>query len=251
MRFVEKKGMGCNLSLQVLDGILCHDGETHSQNLAPCRNKDFSTLDRETVKKQMDTATDLRPMTMEGCVVRMCDVISYIGRDIEDAIRLGLITRADIPVSCRRVLGETNGSIVYVLVEDIISSSLNRAEIAFSTKIAAALKELREFNYDRIYTNPVIKTEVNRVMRLYRALFEAFLADITCERHDSRIFSDFLNGMSDQYLEKMRPAEIVRDFIAGMTDAYFLRCGEEMFIPRKLPPILNPKREHSPFVPHR
>ncbi len=239
MRSVEKKGVGCNLSLQVLDGILCHDGEMHSLSLAPCRNKDFSTLDRETVKKQLDVSTDLFPMTMEGCVVRMCDVISYIGRDIEDAIRIGLITRADIPAFCRRILGETNGNIVYVLVEDIISSSLDREEIAFSTEIAAALKELREFNYDRIYTNPAIKTEAHRVKKLYRALFEAFLADITCERHASRIFADFLNGMSVQYLEKMSPAEIVRDFIAGMTDAYFLRCGEEMFIPRKLPSRLS------------
>ncbi len=235
MRYVEKKGKGCNLSLQVLDGILCHDGEAHNRTLAPQWGKDFAVLEREMTLKQSDPSVDLQPMTMEGCVVRMCDVVSYIGRDIEDAIRLGLITRQDIPDSCRKTLGETNGSIVYALVEDMISSSLGQGKIAFSKGIARNLSELREFNYQRIYMNPRIKTESERVKRLYRALFEGFLEDLETEQQGSRIFTDFLNGMSRSYIENTGHVEMVRDFMAGMTDAYFLRCGEEMFIPRELP----------------
>ena len=235
MRHVEKKGLGCNLSLQVLDGILCHDGEMHNRTLGPSRGKDFNMLQREMEAKENDPSIDLHPMTMEGCVVRMCDVVSYIGRDIEDAIRLGLISRADIPESCRKTLGDTNGSIVYALVEDMIASSLHKGEISFSEHIAGVLAELREFNYQRIYMDPRIKTESERVKRLYRALFEGFLNDLETRRQESRIYTDFLNGMSKTYVENTGPAETVRDFMAGMTDAYFLRCGEEMFIPQELP----------------
>ncbi len=235
MRSVEKKGRGCNLSLQVLDGILCHDGEAHNRTLAPKHGKNFDILEREMIQKQRDPSVDLRPMTMEGCVVRMSDVVSYIGRDIEDAIRLGLISRQDIPESCRKTIGDTNGSIVYALVADMISSSLGQEEISFSEDIAHALSQLREFNYQHIYMNPRIKTEAERVKRLYRALFEGFLNDLETRREQSRIYADFLNGMSRSYIENTGPAEMVRDFMAGMTDAYFLRCGEEMFIPGELP----------------
>ena len=117
---IERKGKGWNLSLQVLDGILCHDGELHSQSLAPAGGKNFESLYREMGEKKEDPAFNLYPMTLEGCVVRMADTISYIGRDIEDAIRLGLISRNDLPKECSEILGVTNGTIVYTLVEDLV-----------------------------------------------------------------------------------------------------------------------------------
>jgi len=101
---VEKKGKGWNLCLQTLDGILCHDGEVHNRHLSPQREKSFSILDRELVEKTARRDTALVPMTLEGCVVRMADTISYIGRDIEDAIRLGLIKRSDLPSEVTRYL---------------------------------------------------------------------------------------------------------------------------------------------------
>jgi dGTPase len=88
---VERKGMGWNLCLQTLDGILCHDGEVHDQMLQPEKQKTFDTLDRELAIKIKDPRSTLTPMTLEGCVVRMADTIAYIGRDIEDAIRLNLL----------------------------------------------------------------------------------------------------------------------------------------------------------------
>ena len=109
---VEKKGKGWNLCLQTLDGILCHDGEVHNQHLTPQRDKTFSILDRELMEKTKHPDTPLVPMTLEGCVVRMADTISYIGRDIEDAIRLSLIKRSDLPDDTTRLLGNTNGTIV-------------------------------------------------------------------------------------------------------------------------------------------
>jgi dGTPase len=94
---IERKGRGWNLTLQVLDGILCHDGEIHTQALSPQRQKTFDTLDQEIANKAADPDLPVTPMTLEGCVVRMADTISYIGRDIEDAIRLNLIKRSQLP----------------------------------------------------------------------------------------------------------------------------------------------------------
>ncbi len=234
LHHIENKGKGCNLSLQVLDGILCHDGELHLQSIGPNRNKSFDTLFEEMERKENDTDADLRPMTLEGCVVRMSDVISYIGRDIEDAIRLGLITRDMLPKSAVDVLGNTNGTIVYRLVEDLITNSSGKDEICFSTKVSDALLELRDFNMDYIYRNPLIKTEAEKIENLYRIMFDHFVKAVKNGHSDSVIFKTFLDGMSSDYRDQ--PAVVVvRDFIAGMTDAYFLRTGRDLLIPRELP----------------
>ncbi len=232
---IERKGRGWNLTLQVLDGILCHDGEAESTHLAPQPKKTFSTLEQEMETKRQESETELIPMTMEGCVARMADTISYIGRDVEDAIRLNLIRREEIPDRCRKRLGDTNGSIVYNLVEDILLSSMGKDFIAFSPEVVDTLRELKAFNVERIYHNPAIKTQASKIRRLYSDLFAKFLEDILANNQESVIFADFLEGMSPSYLEETRPAEIVRDFIAGMTDEYFLEQGRTAFMPQPLP----------------
>ncbi len=235
LREVERKGRGCNLTLQVLDGILCHDGETHMQSIKPQSGKTFEVLDRQILEKALDPAKDLTPMTLEGCVVRMADVISYVGRDIEDAIRLGLISRDHIPRICQEVLGTTNGTIVYTLVEDVIRASLGKNEISFSSRVADALALLKDFNMEFIYMNPKIKTEASKIEDLYGLLFDHFLDDLEKGHMDSIIFTEFLNGMDRGYMNSSTNVEIVRDFIAGMTDAYFLRTGQYLLIPQPLP----------------
>ncbi|MEW6328157.1 MAG: HD domain-containing protein [Thermodesulfobacteriota bacterium] len=232
---IERKGRGWNLSLQVLDGILCHDGEVHSTRLAPQKEKIFSALEQEIETKRKNPMTELIPMTMEGCVVRMADTISYIGRDIEDAIRLNLIRREDIPERCKKGLGDTNGSIVYNLVEDILLSSRGKNFITFSPEVADTLKELKDFNIERIYRNTAIKTQAAKIKRLYADLFAKYLEDILDNSQESVIFKDFLDGMSPSYLQETESAEIVRDFIAGMTDEYFLEQGQIAFMPHPLP----------------
>ena len=168
-------------------------------------------------------------MTVEGCVVRFADTISYIGRDIEDAIRLGLICRADIPAGCVDVLGDTNGKIVYSLVTDIIRTSMSNNFIAFSEDVSEALRQLKAFNYERIYQNPKIKAASDTINNLFEMLFERYCNDIETGNQDSVIFTNFLRDMSETYLNSHRTPEIVRDFLAGMTDKYFIRqCPPEM-----------------------
>jgi dGTPase len=220
---VERKGKGWNLCIQTLDGILCHDGEIHNQKLSLNQGKTFEDHESEIRLKKSGGPASLVPMTLEGCVVRFADTVSYIGRDIEDAIRLNLIQRSDLPAESVRLLGETNGTIVYSLVTDIILNSIDKAYIAFSAEISDALNLLKNFNYERIYMNPAIKKNLETIKGLFENIFSRFLSDIHKPNPDSPIYTQFIDGMSEEYLDSHCPEEIVRDFIAGMTDKYFLR----------------------------
>lgn len=226
---VERKGVGWNLCLQTLDGILCHDGEVHNKRLEPDAQKTFDTLDQELEAKKNNPRATLVPMTLEGCVVRMADTIAYIGRDIEDAIRLNLIKRSELPRESVKSLGNTNGTIVFNLVTDIIQTSFQNHYVAFSGEISDALKRLKRFNLERIYLNPRVKKHSLNLRTLFKFLFERYLNDIERQDPASVVFNGFLNGMSTTYTETHSQAEIVRDFIAGMTDEYFLsQCPDAM-----------------------
>jgi len=226
---VERKGEGWNLCLQTLDGILCHDGETHDRLLKPNRNKTFNSIEKEIAQKKDDSETPLIPMTLEGCVVRMADVIGYIGRDLEDAIRLNMIRRTDLPGNVTDILGNSNGTIVYRLVTDIIEQSYRKSNISYSTDVSEALLQLKNFNLERIYLNPGIKRHTNQIKKLFEWLFHQYLDDLRTENRSSAIFGNFLEDMSETYIQHHQKEEIVRDFIAGMTDRFFLRqCPEKM-----------------------
>jgi len=226
---VERNGDGWNLCLQTLDGILCHDGEIHNRELEPEREKSFKKLEKEVAAKKENPDTLLIPMTLEGCVVRMTDTISYIGRDIEDAIRLDMIKRSDLPKKSVKYLGDSNGTIVFNLVTDMIENSFKNIYVTFSPEISDALKMLKEFNFKHIYMNPKIKKHLGTIKKLFEMLFEKYLNDLENENHSSVIFTRFLKDMSENYLINHNKEEMVRDFVAGMTDQYFLRqCPESM-----------------------
>jgi dGTPase len=226
---VERKGQGWNLCLQTLDGILCHDGEIHNQSLSPKSDKSFDDLAMEMARKKAAPDFALIPMTLEGCIVRMADTIAYIGRDLEDAIRLGYLGREEIPGDVVAVLGDSNGTIVYTLVTDVIKHSYGRNQIAFSEGVSEALRGLKAFNLERIYLNPRTKWFSDAIRVLFEYLFERYLDDIRRKNHDSLIFRGLLENMSSAYVEQHQPAEIVRDFISGMTDNFFLeQCPPEL-----------------------
>ena len=235
---IERKGRGWNLTLQVLDGILCHDGEIHNKKLCPEREKNFDTMAKEILIKEENPSVDILPMTLEGCVVRMADTISYIGRDIEDAIRLGLVERDDIPENCRQTLGETNGTIVYSLVEDLVINSLEKPYICFSDEISNALKELKNFNREKIYLSETVWKQTSKLDLMFKLMFERYHQDLETSNSGSEIYGEYLRGMSDEYRETSSKPEIVRDFIAGMTDEYFLsQCRKYLFPEIKTAPL--------------
>jgi dGTPase len=229
---IERHGAGWNLSLQTLDAILCHDGESHVRRLSPHGSRTFEDLDEMIQTFERTERIGYSPMTLEGCVVRMADTISYIGRDLEDGIRLGLISRDRIPDTCRDLLGNTNGTIVFTLVTDLIAASLDQPFIGFSDDIADALETLKQFNYRHIYKNPATKRHLGTIDAIYDHLFHRYLSDLETENRSSVIFTQFLAGMSDTYRKTHSFAQIVRDFISGMTDSYFIRQAPVHLRPR-------------------
>ena len=220
---IEKNGKGLNLSLQTMDAIICHNGEAHTKKLIPQKNRSFIDFHRIMEAMKKEKVCDEIPMTMEGCVVRMADTISYIGRDLEDAIRLDLVKRQAIPDVCKQILGQTNGTIVFNLVTDLISNSLDHPFIGFSEKVSSALKKLKAFNYKHIYKNPVIKKHLSSIEDIFNFLFEKYLTALEKGDEQSIVFTGFLNGMSQEYRQSHSNPEIVRDYISGMTDSYFIR----------------------------
>lgn len=231
---IERHGRGWDLTLQTLDGILCHNGEVHFREIKPLRNKTFDDFDSSLQWMKTMERPDQMPMTSEGCVVRMADTIAYIGRDFEDAIRLGLILREDLPAITASILGNTNGTIVFTLVTDLIANSMRSPYVGFSEPIFEALLAFKEFNYRCIYKNPLIKNHLKAVEKIYIYLFEMFLKDLEKENQDSKVFTRFLKGLSQEYRQTHVPPEIARDFISGMTDSFFINQAPESMKPRHM-----------------
>ena len=226
-----------NLSLQVLDGILCHDGEIHDDYLSPQRGKTWRMHLRERQDKLQNSKKPLIPMTLEGCVVRYADSISYLGRDIEDAITIKLIKRKELPKSCVRDLGNVNRHIVNTLVLDLIENSMKHKDrICYSRRISKAAKKLKDFNRANIYLNPRIKTESHKIENIYESLFNRFLKDVKQKNEKSEIYSNWITKIkkdNPMYIKRCKRSEIVRDFLSSMTDDYFISRFQELYLPQR------------------
>ncbi|MDR1545458.1 MAG: HD domain-containing protein [Deltaproteobacteria bacterium] len=231
---LEKGGRGLNLTLGVLDAILCHDGESDYASLAPDSTAEptFAELDRRLALRSRDPQAMIKPLTPEGCVVRLCDSISYVGRDLEDAIEIGLVKRRQLPPEIVEVLGKTNGQIVYRLVTDLIEQGRQRPGlVAFSKPVADALTKLKNFNRYNIYFNPQVKTEAPKIERLYGILFEYFTEEFTKITQNGAA-TKFLSLIDNDYREDTSPEIKARDFLAGLTDDHFLHLASEILLPK-------------------
>ncbi len=223
-RNLEKDGRGSNLTLQTLDAILCHNGELVKDRYEPDYKKDLNQfikeyencyLDKEQIKK-------LRPMTLEGCVVRIADVIGYIGRDIEDAISIGVIQREQLPKSVIDILGNKNGSIISELILDVIENSYGKTYLCLSAKVYNALNDLQEFNYKNIYNIALNSKQVKEIEYMYKILYQIYLADLESGENKTDIYTTYLLNMDKKYIKQTNNKRKVLDYIAGMTDNYFL-----------------------------
>lgn len=230
---LEQQGKGLNLSLQVLDGILAHDGEILSKEYRPNYGKTWSTFNEEYNRcfNEENYSKKILPMTLEGCVVRTSDIIAYIGRDIEDAITLGVITKKMVPQEIRRTIGFPNDKIINNLVLDLIINSYEKDHLEFSDDIFKALTDLKEFNTENIYCNPRTNTEIDKIENMFGQLFQKYCVDLENNEQDSPIYG-FLYGMDDAYLNNTEDKRIVIDFIAGMTDDFFNNQYKQLFLPQ-------------------
>ena len=184
-----KDGKGLNLTHEVRNGILCHTG-------------------------------DPWPSTLEGMVVRRSDQIAYVNHDIDDAIRAGILTDDDIPKAITDILGHSHRDRINTLVIDAISTSREAGEICLSPDVDKALRDLRSFMFERVYRNPVAKSEERKAKDMLQRLFEYYYT------HPEALPEDFQPQMSFEGLERT-----VCDYIAGMTDNYAIDKFNEIFIP--------------------
>ena len=226
---VENYGQGLNISLQVLDAIMCHNGEFTLNKLeVKYKTKEEFLEEYQKSYQEKDYVTNLKPMTLEGCVVRISDVIAYLGRDIDDAIRLGLIKREDIPKSITSVLGSTTREIVNTCILDIVDNSYQKNYILMSDNIYKALMELKKFNYKYIYSKSMNKQDISKLTFMFETLFDTYLKDIKKKNQDSPIIKSYLNNMVDSYKKNNTKERIVIDYIAGMTDDFFFKEYERI-----------------------
>lgn len=221
--YVENNGQGLNLSIQVLDGIMCHNGEMLSNKYVPqAKSKEDFLKQYTNSYTDLPTSKKQRPMTLEGCVVRISDIIGYIGRDFEDAIILGKINRDLLPDNISKVLGTTNKEIINTIILDIIKESLNKPYIKMSQEVYQALFDLKRFNTKYIYSQSMSQEDREYYRQGMNILFSDYLQDINSKNQDSIIYKIFLNNQHQDYLTATNPKRMVIDFIAGMTDDLFL-----------------------------
>ena len=228
---------GRNLSLQTLDGIICHNGEFERQIL---RTSDLSSFDQfdsivESCWESGDLAIGhLRPMTLEGCVVRLSDIIAYVGKDRQDAIRAGLVA----PDAFDDGLGGAyNSWALTAFTTDIVEHSFGKSEIQMSKEAFHELKRAKRENYEKIYGSSEVNGEWSKIVRdLFSRLYDRLLADLASGDEISPIFSQhiiplagFLEPYGHGYDWESSPDLTVVDFIASMTDDYFVAICERLF----------------------
>jgi dGTPase len=220
-----------NLGLSVYDGFLCHDGGMGKTKLIPRYGKNWEDHFEDLKLKLKDPEHNIIPATLEGCLVKMCDTMSYIGRDIEDAISIGIIKREHVP---KTILGISNKEILQVLSKDLIQNSYGQDYIAMSDETAHALSTLRKFNFENIYLHPKLKVESAKVKRSYRILFDFLLDDYKKHAEQSHLWKDFLQNKPQKYIYMHSPVRTVIDYIAGMTDSFFVRTLQKLIVPKQI-----------------
>ncbi|NHJ25230.1 MAG: HD domain-containing protein [Candidatus Lokiarchaeota archaeon] len=236
-RFPKEPAKGLNLTLQVLDGILSHNGEITERELRPVKVNGKTWQDHFNEYEDAFNKNSIIkiPMSYEGIAVRFADTISYIGRDFEDAILLKFINREDMPIVCKNVLGDTNRTIMKTLIMDLLTFSLDNNKIGYSEPVFEALKEMKKFNYEKIYIRrdlTVNGSEINFLNTLrekFRTIFKISLKDLEHKDINSPIFKDHIEYIDDNkystyftpHKEQNKLTLIARDYIAGMSDKYF------------------------------
>ncbi len=157
--------------------------------------------------------------------------MSYLGRDLEDAISIKILSRADIPSS---ILGSSNREILATVARDIIEQSYEQDYIAVSSAVFEGMLNLRAFNFDKIYNHPKLKVESKKIERSYRYLFTGLLEEHEKQKEKSYLSQHYLKNKSEKYLAETNAVQKVIDYISGMTDSFFVRTLERFLVPRQI-----------------
>ena len=226
-----------NLSLQTLDGILCHNGEFAQQVLERSNLSPFEELDDLVRRCNEDEQTigTLRPSTLEGCVVRVSDMIAYIGKDRQDALEMGVIDSLDAFDS--DIIGVSNAQIINNITVDIVNNSYGKDRISMSREVFDDLKRAKRQNYEIIYANEGLRQDnSNEVEEMFARMYDHLLDDLLSGDEQTSIYRHHIKQLANKsrtidpakYLEQ-EPNRIVVDYMASMTDKYFTTLYSHLF----------------------
>ena len=226
-----------NLSLQTLDGILCHNGESEFMEYRPSALSDFDEFDRKVEACCVDEANikKLIPNTLEGCVVRISDIIAYIGKDRQDAIKTHTIPSENIFEESE--IGKYNAAMINNLIVNILENSYGKDCIMMDETHFRALKKAKQDNYQLIYLTGDNRQRYDSIIRpMFRKLYERLLDELITEKESTPIFRHHIELIENAFrfrggteYRKTEPNQIVVDFIASMTDDYFIDLYEYYF----------------------
>lgn len=243
--FLCEHGKGLNLTYAVRDGIVCHNGESLVQNLRPT----FAIKDLDSITSRKH----LIPSSYEAAVVRFSDAIAYIGRDFEDASRLNIVKKTQLPGIVQEKLGTTNAKIIDTLVNDVIDHSNAERGIGFSDDIYPAIQAMIAFNYEYIYKSPMLEGYERYFTRLLRLIIDYLKMLMSTYGFDEKGYASEKNMLSMgffHHLEDMKESyekhdgsldRLIYDYVAGMSDTFCLDCANEILKPEHL----NDSIEHS------
>lgn len=224
-----------NISLQVLDGIACHNGELELPQYDPKPLKSFRELDDMVERCTVDNrqVRKLMPSTLEGAVVRISDIIAYLGKDREDAARMNYVSaNAFDPTR----IGAMNGEMIHNLVVNIIENSYGKPYIKLDAEHFSALCKAKKENYQQIYEAEAIRAKLSLSAKPMMAdIYGQMLEDLRLQKKNSPIFTHHIGYISrypyfrTEPYEVTLPDHIVVDYIASMTDDYFIDLHHHLF----------------------
>ncbi len=229
-----------NISLQTLNGIASHNGEMEMEEYRPKKLESFEDFDKEIESCYIDTANckKLVPSTLEGCVVRISDIIAYLGKDRQDAQRAKMNSTFEFDESA---IGTNNSEIIRNLMVNIVENSYGKDYIKMDREHFEALKKAKADNYVQIYQADSVRADLNGIIRpMMQEIYEKLLDDLKRGNEDSYIFKHHIDFVNKAHYtrktpyEETEPNQIVVDYIASMTDDYFIDLHACLFPESKL-----------------
>ncbi len=224
-----------NVSLQVLDGIACHNGELELSQYIPAQGRTFPEFDTliESCYLDKKQVRRMMPCTLEGAVMRISDIIAYLGKDRQDAARMNLVEEQDY--SHTRI-GSINAEIINNLVVNIIENSYGKPYIMLDDAHFDALKVAKRENYSLIYESAATRAKLDTTAQPMMAeIYDQLLEDLRLGKKNSPIFRHHINYVNQSHYRRELPYggddpnQIVVDYIASMTDDYFIDLHHYLF----------------------
>ncbi len=224
-----------NISLQTLSGIAAHDGELELSEYRPRPLSSFEEFDRQIENCYLDAGAvrKLVPSTLEGCVVRISDIIAYLGKDRQDAERAKVVKESDFEGTD---IGNFNAEMINNLMVNIIENSYGKDYIMLDEKHFNALKKAKSDNYELVYKSDLARKGLTETVQpMFRLLYRRLLDDLVTKNLSSPIFAHHIDYVSASRYKRREPYEnsepnrIVVDYIASMTDDYFIDLFAKLF----------------------